>query len=418
VPTPGSDRPNANGIVASYAGTLTDTVTNYAIATAAPTGTPAPTPVVMTSTASVIASGAVSTNAGGDSVFSLTQNEQFPLYTDTVTTATTTSYTASGSSTNIRALSTLETDSRTGTMYQTTYGATNGLLDIIPEANGTFTNTAAATYAETDPGTGVSGTGTQMVTTSKTINADGSYSATVNEPNTSTGVNTADSEVENSNLSAVWTIASIDPLFQIQYGAPTGGNITVTLVDPNFGLNQSLTDPSWIPAGTTTPSSETDTIATGATLDPSCAPAKTYSPVNEVSQQIVIADALAGTVETRTTSSYDAAGVGTVCTVVSDTIDVYYDYSEQEGDYLIYIDSTPASGPLIVENVSETLSLQSTNAQSLATKRATAALGGAVLLPRTAVLAQVEHLVHQHALQRLTAYRRAAALKLRGGHAK
>ena len=77
---------------------------------------------------------------------------------------------------NVRALKTVASDSN-GVIAEVDYGATNGLLTVLPETAGSFKNDAKATYKEPDPGQNAAG-GTEAVTTERDINADGSYRQT------------------------------------------------------------------------------------------------------------------------------------------------------------------------------------------------------------------------------------------------
>jgi hypothetical protein len=429
VVTPGSDRPNTSGTVAAYSGSLTETQTNNVIYTnplpspIATTGpSPTPGPVSATENATVVATIATGTS-GTNTTYTLSESDAFQLETQTSTTVSTVAFQAgSGGTTDVRALSTVENDSN-GSTFSTTFGATNGLLDVIPEANGSFTNTAAETYAETDPGQTLGANGA-TATDARTVNADGSYAESVVVP----VFGITDNNQVNSDFSAVEELLAFGGGYE--FSAPAAGTITYGFY-PENGAGTALTTPAeftapiadWIPTTQTTPSMETDTIMTGATLDARCAPTATYSGApNLVKQTLTVADTAQGSVETRVTQSFDVAGIGTVCSTVDDTVNSFYDYSGQEGPYLLFNGgtTTPVT-PITTITVSEVLSLSSVNGSSkLSSSREAAALSrtGAAYLPRSLALASVEHRVHQALLRKVQEARRAAAAHAFKGVAK
>jgi len=139
-------------------------------------------------------------------------------------------------------------------------------------------------------------------------------------------------------------------------------------------------------------------------------------------QQLQIVDVINGTYETRTTKSYDVNGVGTLCTVVSDTIQTFYDYSGQEGPFVLYSAPTPPT-PVISTTINETLSLKTSNvAQVAAVKRSTQALPTTqafALLPRSIIADRVQHLARTRQAARIAAFRKNSSnTVLRGGLGK
>jgi hypothetical protein len=162
---------------------------------------------------------------------------------------------------------------------------------------------------------------------------------------------------------------------------------------------------------------ETDTITPNVPLaGTACTNASTYPTATSVTQAKTIVDSVFGTVETRTTTSYDLVGVGTVCTVLSDTVNSYYDYSNQEGPALIEGDAS--STPLLTTTVSEALSLQTTNASQLqSVQRSTQSIAPATM-PIAALAVHVQHIAHQRAMARLRAFTKHESSLLRGGLAK
>jgi hypothetical protein len=70
-----------------------------------------------------------------------------------------------------------------------------------------------------------------------------------------------------------------------------------------------------------------------------------------VTQSITSIDAIYGNLETETSISYDVIGVGTVCSIFTDTTKTFYDYSQQEGGVLAF------GSPALLSSLTEVLSL-------------------------------------------------------------
>jgi len=417
-PVPTSDRPNGSGLQAQYVGTLTQNVTNNLIGAT-------PVPMITTSTATVSVTVATT---GTTSVFTSTESDAGPLTTLTTTTNATVAYNAEANgTTQLQASKVVATDSN-GVTYETDYGPGNGLLDVIPETNGTFANNAQESFKESDPGIssavaplGVNcpSAGTPAtVSTDREVNTDGSYTECDGE------LNSTDTFVDDVAFETGPLTSPVGPAFSgtltlnalldgrlYTFSAPAAGSIGYTYYNGVSHTTTPSTVPDWIPTTLAQPSVETDTIATGQALDPTCA--TTFGTVaNKITQTITTADAIFGTLETKTTATYDIAGPGTVCTVVSDTLETFYDFSDQQGTAPRLYPSNSATVPAESITIAETLSLKSTTAPT-STTRAAASVGGGLLLPRSIALAHVEHLVRQKAqLQRF------AALRSRGGSSK
>jgi hypothetical protein len=417
-PAPSSDRPNESGLQAQYVGTLTENDTNNLIGAT-------PVPMITTSTATMSVTVATS---GTTSTFTSTESDAGPTSTVTTTTTATVAYNAEANgTTQLQASKVVATDSN-GNTYETDFGPGNGLLDVIPEANGTFANNAQESYKESNPGTssaaaplGVncpSAGSPTTVSTDREVNTDGSYTQC------NGALTPVDTWVDNIALETGPLTTPVGPAFGgtltlnslaggrlFTFSPPAAGSIGYTYYNGVSHTTAPSTVPDWIPSTLTQPSVETDTIATGQPLDPTCA--TTFGTVaNKVAQTITIADAILGTLETKTTATYDINGPGTVCTVVSDTLENFYDFSDQEGGVPRLYPSDSATIPAETITISETLSLSSTTPPA-GKARATASVGGSLLLPRSIAMAHVAHLVRQKALQL-----RTAALRSRGGTAK
>ena len=402
-------RPNAVGTQAQFSGTLTETDANDLIAAA---------PVQTTSSATVTDAVATGSDATGNSTFTATESAASPLRTVTTTTVATVAYQPlSSGSVEVRALQTVATDSN-GVVAETDYGSANGLLTRLPETAGSFANDAKATYKETDPGQNVGANGTQNVTTERDVNADGSYSQTTGTFDFSLAPATNTAQLK-PDFSGTLQLNNLPGKRSYTFDVPAGGTITYVYhngaANGGAGSDTTSTVPNWIPAGQTVPSLETDTIAPGAALDPACKPAAKYgTTATKVTQTIVAADAVLGTLETRTTTSYDVLGAGTICATVADTIQTFYDFSEQQGSAPRLFPSGSATVPAETVTVAETLSLQSTTAPGAsAAGRAPASLAGAgLIVPPALVGAHARVLVHQQALRRLAALRRTGGSSL------
>ncbi len=411
-----SARPGVAGVTQQYAGTLTEVDANDAINGASP---PPSLTTVSKATVSVVSSSDAADTSGTQTGVTFTANETDAsnLTTLTSTTTSTVLYQQQSSGpTNVRLKKTVANES-SGVVYEHDYTGTSGLTTVLPEIAQTFSNDASETYLETDPGISVTN-GMQQVTTTKTINADGSYTATYQEPNISTGAPATDTATENSDFSGFLALNSVDPGFQVQFSAPSNGTIAYAIVDPNLSLDNPATTASYIPATSTQPSSETDTITPSQQLDASCTNATTYASANKIVQSKTVVDAIFGTVETKTLTAYDVNSVGTVCTVVADTVKSFYDYSGQEGPYLLTV-SGSATAPVLTTTISETLSLQSvSSAQTQSAGHSQQSVGSALALPIETIAAHVEHLARQREMQRIASFRQAASIKIRGGSVK
>ncbi len=354
-----SFKPGGNGDAFVYAGSLTETFVRPPIS-AAPTPYPNPTST-QTLTANVSVKVAVTATAaptGGGTLSTFTSSEtdaySSPPETLTSTTSEVEAYATPAPSGSVSVSEqSSSTSTSTGATTATTIGAGNGLLDVLPELAGPITpaNTAAETIAETDP-TGQS--------SSQVYNADGSYTETVNYPGGSTSTAT-----ENSDGSGVYDVPIEQvPGSTVVYAAPSGGNINITLTlaagltGPN-PLVIPYTIPAWYPNPTSPPVlyAQEYTDLGAATPPTTCAiPASLSEPTNELVQTTTTVDTVFGEAETQTAQSYDAQGLGTVCMVLSDVTQQYYDFTGQSQATLTFSgDGTP------LETITyfETLGLQS-----------------------------------------------------------
>jgi len=394
-----SSRPAASGQTASYVGRLAETDTNNIIGPIpAPSATPVP--VTTTTNAQVTATVTASTDGNGNTVFTSVENDATALRTIQTTTKSTIAYQPNGSTTNVRALQTLATDSN-GANYETDFGANNGLQTVLPETAATsFSNDGALTYAESDPGINVDPvTGLLSANIIRHQNADGSFDEISVTKNFS-GKSYADRLHMDPDFSAFTTVLPYGG--EYKFNAPTATTQTYGFyfINPNGTLTQNFTRTfnRWIP-NQPTAVVETDIIKPNQTLDANCSvPSKYGTTATLVQQQQSNVDAARGIIETRTVSSFDVPGAGTLCMILSDTQQYFYDYSGQEGFVLL---ARSSRGIVETIGVFEVLSLQSTNAPgSSSVARATSSVAPSMFLPRSLALSHVQHLAHLASLKR------------------
>jgi len=394
-----SSRPGV-GTSARYTGVLTENDTNNIIGSS---------PVSATSTAAVTSNVTTSTDGFGNTVFSNAESDVAQLRTTFVSTTATVAYQNVTGGTNVRTLSTIATDS-SGVSLETDYASTNGLVTILPETDGmTFSNDGALTYKETDPGINPGG-----VTTTNVVNGDGTYTRTTNtidsfgnpQQDVSTQTVTFTGQYLIHELAGPGTAGRA-----FTFTAPAGGNPpTIGYYDLTaagaLGTQRGQIQPAfnWL-ASVTRLVTETDTVAANQPLDASCAPTSAYVKNSTLVKQVLTTvDIVFGTYETRTSSSYDQPGPGTVCTVVSDAIQNFYDYSGQEGGFRLF--PAQSSTPVATVQIKESLSLQSVTTPS-SNARSAQSVGGGFVLPRSVVVSRVDSIVHQNAMKRLLSLRKA-----------
>jgi hypothetical protein len=380
-----------------FTGSLRETIANDLIN--------APTPVTSTTNAAVSTSVATTADANGHTVFTAAESDTGSLSTVSSTTIATVAYQAGASSTTVRTLSVAASDSN-GVKYQMTYGANNGATTVLPEVSGSFSNDASESYLETDPGIpSLDAHGNvQAVSLDREVNPDGSYTQT-NGAVASSGAVVNNVSVEAGSFSGTLTLNALTGGRLFTFAAPAAGTISYTYFNGVSHTTTPSSVPDWIPATLSTPSVETDTIAPGSALDASCKPASGYpSTATKVQQILTIADAILGTLETRTTTSYDIPGPGTICTTVADTISTFYDYSAQEGGVPRLFPSNSATIPAESITIAETVSLQSVGLTASSAVRQPQSIAGGLMLPGSVIAAEVTHRARQEA-RRLTAFR-------------
>jgi hypothetical protein len=304
------------------------------------------------------------------------ESDVAPLQTLTTTSNAYASFVPSGSLQDFFEAGTTSTDSN-GVTDSTTFGTGAGLLDELPDTNGaTWANTAAETFAETEP---------DATAIARTVAAGGSYAETDAFLGVTAGAETI---VTNSDLSA--SIANFAGLtVDVAYGAPTAGanstipyTITFTEASPPAPVTGTIAN--WFPA--TTLFADASVKATEQTIPASCAVASTVATTAvKVTETTTRLDPALGTFEKRTQTVYDALGLGTVCVQLADEIDSYYDYTGQAPQLIVPgLNIALSSTPIQIDTLAETLGFTTGTVSGSSATRATA-----TALSRAAVLRAV-----------------------------
>jgi hypothetical protein len=417
----GSVRPAGSGDTFSYTGTMTTVLT--VDQASQPNGTT--TPVTSTTTAGVnetVAS--LGTTDGVHYFLNTDEVDQAALTTLETKTETSLAYQSTGPNRYVvRVVSSTSKEPATQVNYQTLYGPNNGALTAIPESAGTtLTNDAQSTYLENDPGNpGYDGQGNPTPTITREADPKNQYRMSIwtlgfegYYEQSSSGLGIAQVLFNGSPIEFDFEPVAPDPSspFSVK------DDILINIYALNAGrqkvgfLGSELAYP-WY--GTSVPAtlfSDTVTITPQSTLDPSCTTYGTNTTATLVQEQHTSLDVALGQTETRSVKSFDVAGPGTVCTVLSDTVKTYYDYSSQSGPYVVFTpDSTT---PTETDSVTETLSLATTTAKSAG--RSTQSVAAGPQLPVSAALrARFDHVVaqiRQKQANRFATYSRT----LRGTH--
>lgn len=236
-----------------------------------------------------------------------TETDKTALQTIAVVTDQYVSCPLSGSG-DYRAAGFTSTDSNATTLT-ITYGAGNGLLDILPETSGSqWQNDASLTSAEVDA---------DGQTTDTTINPDGSYSQTAHFPD-----GTQSTAVENSDGSATYSFPfggpNAGPNDTISVGTPdpnaSGGPVIPIVVQAPSATPEPVSVPDWYPPGPLVLSSETDQDQGGSALPAACAvPAAIATSGTKIVRTTTRLDTIFGELEQQTITVYTVAGVGVVC---------------------------------------------------------------------------------------------------------
>jgi hypothetical protein len=333
-----SSRPNQAVDAFLFTGTLVTTLTAQQPPTP-PSGAPGP-PVSSTTTAQVVQN--IASAGSTDGVNYTLNNDEFDnesLRSTEIKTATTLAYTAAGSVTTVRIAKEVSNDSN-GVQYRTTYGPNNGKLTTLPETAGTLNNDAQLVYEEVDPGnTAIDPATGNPVSIQRKQAGDGSYTENVVNTN---GIAFYGANADGTGVAIVGGGAT-----EYDFFPPTssGGGTFIPIDVFNVANNGTKTRNGaqrqvfpWY--GNTVPpvmSSDTVTITPSSALDATCPASAAFARTTGATATMVTEsykayDYVLGQIETRTIKTFDVAGPGTVCVVLNDRIDTWYDYSGQEGN--------------------------------------------------------------------------------------
>jgi hypothetical protein len=377
--TVSSQRPGNKSDTFSFTGTLTSTTQLVNRNPTAPQ-----TDVAAVSLNSTV-SAFTPVTGGGQSAVHSTEVDAYQQLSITTGTDSAYVYAPSGPHATVSIKSSDAKDSN-GAEYITNYGAGNGLLDVLPEAVGSFgPNNAALTYKELDPA---------QFQRTRTVAADGSYV----EQGTD-AFQDQQTVTVNADLSASYDARQYSGL-RFTMTAPSGGTnsrIILRIFNAAGTQLQAFSLPTWIPATMTQPSNETDVDNGSVTYPTACkVPSKYGTSGNQIVQTVSRADTALGNLETQTTTTYVAPRVGPVCIQMTDSVQTFYDYTGQNGFSALISGGTL---PLILTSLSETLTLQSASTESGTTTssvtRGTSSLTTGAFAPVAFARARFDHAVRE-----------------------
>jgi hypothetical protein len=366
-PTNASYRPAAAGDTFTYTGTLTQSFVRVPL-TVVPLPSPNPTNAAtlqysvtqqVSVTATAVPNGIPSSALAYD--FHSVETDLASLETLTTTADSIVAYVRNGGSTDVEETSSSASSgdyAPDNVQYATTYGSGNGLLDVIPESGtgpiGT-SNNAALTQIETDPDGQI---------TRRTVNADGSYTETSTYPD---GTNATATENTNGTGSYNFPFLGFEPNgtgTMVTIPAPSGTTLTVGIVYPaglfhptQTAIQQPLA--LWYPNPPTL--SHQQYLDNGpAALPSACSaavPVLGGRATNQLVQTTTSVDTIFGEQETSQRTSYTATGLGVVCSLLTDVVLQYYDYSGQSFSSQTGSSIYFGSSPVQTTTTSETLAM-------------------------------------------------------------
>ncbi|MBV8637504.1 MAG: hypothetical protein JO322_05420 [Candidatus Eremiobacteraeota bacterium] len=376
----GSPYPTSGGTTMAYAGTLTQSFQTFT-EVVGPSSSPEP---VSTSTQKVSQAITVQGNQsfnGVNGLFDLHAAENDAdssgLKTTTSTTDTYEALAANGSGSQLLQYGSLFVD-EAGDSTTTTYSSPL-ILDQLPEMGGAlWTNSPAASIQQALAGN----SNGSSVTVQRTIHSDGSYAEnTTYPPGYSFPGYTGVGQIqENTDGSGTFAFVSNTRPLTIEYSVPVPqptGSPLITVaefpyLDPTAGSTPPPAPygavfqlPDWYGSA---PQfyNETDRDLGQLNIPSSCNLNAQYPQTAYAIQQVIDrTDTILGYTEHRASTNYVAGGYGTLCSMTTDTITLYYDFS---GDQAYAFSSKL---PLEIDTVNETLALQpSPSAPAARTKAA------------------------------------------------
>ncbi len=236
------------------------------------------------------------------------------------------------------------TDSN-GVILDEQNGSGNGIIGQTP-LGVSWMNNAAQIINETDP---------DGTTTLTNIHSDGHYGVVKNEVAGVTHV------LENSDGSANMIVPGG---LEISVTTVSGGNITINFCTPSANVNIACTAgntfktfllPAWYPNPLQLASDSTTVVGT-TSIPGNCANVSfgpTGTQLHEVRSRL---DTIQGFIDNETIDSWLGTGAEPVCQQITDTINLYYDYTGQAGAPVF------SNGPIQTTVLTQTLGLQSVTA--------------------------------------------------------
>lgn len=219
------------------------------------------------------------------------------------------------------------TDSN-GVVMDVQYLSGNGIIGQVPLGAG-WVNNASSIISETDPdGTSIS----------QTINPDGSYTLTKTEV---AGTTTATLNSDASGTATVPVVFIGGTGTKITVPVQSGGKIHYTLsavgAPAPTPAPQIITFPAWYAPSPTLASDHYTNLGMKA-IPAGCVPPAFGSSGVDVHQQETQLDTIFGLLDNETTDTW-ITPVGPVCQRISDTLNIFYDFTGQSGFALL--SSTP-----------------------------------------------------------------------------
>ncbi|HTU70520.1 MAG TPA: hypothetical protein VMF11_09400 [Candidatus Baltobacteraceae bacterium] len=331
--------PITSGDSYTYGGSLVQTITRYE---------PCPQP---TATAAATVAIDVTTNGTQETD---DETDTYALLDTTLDTVANVSSSISGGTTTFYETSETATDGNNNA-ETTTYTSPGLIYAEVPESSSqSWTNAAPASVNQTlNDGEAID----------QTYGAGGTYSETDTIPG---GYSNQIAVSADGSGSYSIGLSSGSPLVEYAFSAPSSSGITLTITAPGEPTS-TMTIPEWFTTTTFYSDSTKDEGTVGA-LGTGCTFPITGSngTPDEIVRTISVTDPVLGYTETETIDNYDLAdtnstGTGTgsttlgpVCSIITDDLSEYYDYSLTTPFSLFY---TEAGQPVLTNDISETLNL-------------------------------------------------------------
>lgn len=397
----------------TYAGSLVTTYTLYGTpgptVTAPATAAPTATPWVTTMDATVAQAVSVTTGATFGSSSGLTDlaTAETDTTVHTTTTSSSNAYVALvPDATRVSGIDVIDVGTTSGesggVTYTTTFGSGNGVIEELPPVpNAHWSNGATRTAVENDPG--------GQVTTS-TYAAPGTYNEDISYPEedgTAQAVTYADGsgvyqmpvEGQTQQHSTITVnaplVAAAGNTIAIGYsiygaGFPEAGDFTIVdwypVTPPVFASDEFVDEgPAAVPATCNVPATYTS---------------GTVDALVETKSRL---DTLFGELETDTNTVYVSSTFGVLCTMLSDDLKNFYDFSDQSSSLFSF-----SSTPIYETTVAETLGLTAAGVSPAAA----GARSGRIAALRASFVA-LPSLAHAHVLVAQSRVRMLQALRAR-----